>query len=150
MSRSSFKFAPVNAEGVVADLDMPATAYRALLKMRALSEHGGRIEIEQSSLAQQLGISRPAVTAALRTLDLAQLVKKERNGVYRINAMLAGYATPADALEAVRAMPDEERLTDPDFVSRYHRAVDAYRDQLAEKRRKREHQKRRETLKAVS
>lgn len=41
MTVSSKRFAWVNADGVVADLDLPATAYRALLKMRSLSEAGG-------------------------------------------------------------------------------------------------------------
>ncbi|MFD1852295.1 hypothetical protein ACFSKR_00130 [Kitasatospora cinereorecta] len=44
----SLHFAAVNAEGIVADLDLLPAAYRALLKLRAHSEPGGRIEIDQS------------------------------------------------------------------------------------------------------
>ncbi|MFD0068816.1 MarR family transcriptional regulator [Streptomyces sp. NPDC059944] len=141
MTASSMRFATVNAEGVVADLDLPATSYRALLKLRALSEAGGRIEIDQADLAQRLDISRPAVTAALRHLDLAQLVKKTRNGVYQLNAMLAGYLTPADCAAALADMDPAERLNAPDFVERYHEAVKMYQDQLAQKRQAREQQK---------
>lgn len=141
MTVSSKRFALVNADGVVADLDLPATAIRALLKMRALSEAGGRIEIDQADLAKRLDISRPAVTAALRHLDLAHLVKKQRNGVYQLNAMLAGYLSTADCTAAINAMPDNERLNASDFVERYHQAVKMYQDQLAQKRREREEQK---------
>ncbi|EST36770.1 hypothetical protein M878_00575 [Streptomyces roseochromogenus subsp. oscitans DS 12.976] len=38
------------------------------------------------------GMSRAVVNTALRHLDLAQLVKKQRAGVYQINPMLAPYA----------------------------------------------------------
>ena len=141
MTVSSKRYGLVNADGVIADLDLPATAYRALLKLRALSEAGGRIEIDQADLAKRLDISRPAVTAALRHLDLAQLVKKQRNGVYQLNAMLAGYLSPADCAAAMDGMAAAERLNAPDFVERYHEAVKMYQDQLAEKRRAREQQK---------
>ncbi|MEU8936267.1 MarR family transcriptional regulator [Streptomyces sp. NPDC048409] len=141
MTVSSKRFALVNADGVVADLDLPATAYRALLKMRSLSEAGGRIEIDQADLAQRLDISRPAVTAALRHLDLAQLVKKQRNGVYQLNPMLAGYLSLADCTAAVADMEPAERLNAPDFVERYHEAVKMYQDQLAQKRQARDQQK---------
>ncbi|MFG3517677.1 helix-turn-helix domain-containing protein [Streptomyces bobili] len=141
MTVSSKRFALVNADGVVADLDLPTTATRALLKMRALSEAGGRIEIDQADLARKLDISRPAVTAALRHLDLAHLVKKQRNGVYQLNAMLAGYLTPADCAAAIADMDPAERLNAPDFVERYHEAVKMYQDQLAQKRQAREQQK---------
>ncbi len=143
-------FAAVNAEGVVADLDLLPAAYRVLLKLRAHSEPGGRIEIDQTTIAQMLGLSRAAVNAALRDLDLAQLVKKQRAGVYRLNPMLAAYHSPEDAVAAVRAMPRHERLNSPDFVERYREAVAAYQDQLAEKRRRRDDAKRRQNLKAVS
>ncbi|MFE4698740.1 MarR family transcriptional regulator [Streptomyces sp. NPDC056738] len=154
MTVSSKRFALVNADGVVADLDLPATATRALLKLRALSEAGGRIEIDQADLARKLDISRPAVTAALRHLDLAQLVKKQRNGVHQLNAMLAGYLTPADCAAAIADMDPTERLNAADFVERYHEAVQMYQDQLAQKREAREQQKktvaaRRGTLHAV-
>ncbi|MFJ3906243.1 helix-turn-helix domain-containing protein [Streptomyces sp. NPDC090025] len=143
-------FAAVNAEGVVADLNLLPAAYRVLLKMRAHSEPGGRIEIDQHTLAQMLGLSRTAVNTALRDLDLAQLVRKRRAGVYWINAMLAAYSSPQDAIAAVQAMPSQERLDAPDFVQRYEIAAAAYQDQLAEKRRRRDDVKRRENLKAVS
>lgn len=147
---SGLHFAAVNAEGVVADLDLLPAAYRVLLKLRAHSESGGRIEIDQVTLAQMLGLSRAAVNAALRDLDLAQLVKKKRAGVYQVNPMLAAYLSPEEAIAAVNEMPRAERLNSPDFVERYRSAVTAYQDQLMEKRRRREDAKRRQNLKAVS
>lgn len=147
---SGLHFAAVNAEGIVADLDLLPAAYRVLLKMRAHSEPGGRIEIDQVTLAQMLGLSRAAVNAALRDLDLAQLVKKQRAGVYQLNPMLAAYLSPEDAVAAVRAMPEGQRLNSSSFVEHYRQAVTAYQDQLAEKRRQRENAKRRQNLKAVS
>ncbi|NNN31868.1 winged helix-turn-helix domain-containing protein [Streptomyces sp. S3(2020)] len=147
---SGLHFAAVNAEGVVADLDLLPAAYRVLLKLRAHSEPGGRIEIDQGTIAQMLNLSRTAVNAALRDLDLAQLVKKQRAGVYQLNPMLAAYTSPEDAIAAVKAMPRNERLNSTDFVDRYRRAVTAYQDQLAEKRRRRADAKRRQNLKAVS
>ncbi|MFD3931771.1 helix-turn-helix domain-containing protein [Streptomyces sp. NPDC058614] len=147
---SGLHFAAVNAEGIVADLDLLPAAYRVLLKLRAHSEPGGRIEIDQVTIAQMLGLSRAAVNAAMRDLDLAQLVKKQRAGVYQLHPMLAAYLSPEDAIAAVKAMPKNERLNSPGFVDRYKRAVTAYQDQLAEKRRQKEDAKRRQALKAVS
>ncbi|GGO60272.1 MarR family transcriptional regulator [Streptomyces lasiicapitis] len=152
---STLRFAAVNADGLLADLDLPPAAYRALLKLRALSEAGGRIAIDQATIGELLNLSRPSANAALRSLELAKLVKKVRNGIYQINAMLAGYNSPEDAVAAVKAMSSDERLDDPHFVDRYHQAVDEYEDQLAEQRRKRAAKKaaaakRRGALHAVS
>ncbi|GGP00104.1 helix-turn-helix domain-containing protein [Wenjunlia tyrosinilytica] len=132
-------FAPVNAEGVVAGLDLPGPAYRVLLALRSRSETGGRVEMGQNQIAALLGLSRPSVTSGLRELILARLVTKQRNGVYRINAMLAGYDTPAEARAAVDAMDPADQLDDPDFVAHYHQAVADYREQLARDRRKKLH-----------
>ncbi|MEU2287898.1 MarR family transcriptional regulator [Streptomyces sp. NPDC013178] len=134
---STLRFAAVNADGLLSDLDLPPASYRALLKLRALSEPGGRITIDQGSIGELLALSRPSVNAALRTLELAKLVKKVRNGVYQINPMLAGYNSPQDAVAAVSAMPEGDRLDAPGFVDSYHRAVAAYQDQLAQQRKKR-------------
>ncbi|MEU0162910.1 helix-turn-helix domain-containing protein [Streptomyces sp. NPDC006261] len=147
---SGLHFAAVNAEGIVADLDLLPAAYRVLLKMRAHSEPGGRIEVDQVTLAQMLGLSRATVNAALRDLDLAQLVKKQRAGVYQLNPMLAAYLSPEDAVAAVKEMPKGQRLNSSSFVEHYRQAVTAYQDQLSEKRRQRENAKRRQNLKAVS
>lgn len=147
---TGLKFAAVNAEGIVADLDLLPAAYRVLMKMRAFSEPGGRIEVDQATLAGMLGISRAAVNAALRDLDLAQLVKKQRAGVYQINAMLAAYASPEDAVAAVKAMPPEQRLNSDGFAERYKLAVQAYQDELAKKRKAKEDARRRQVLQAVS
>ncbi|MGW2083323.1 MarR family transcriptional regulator [Streptomyces sp. NPDC001939] len=147
---SGLHFAAVNAEGIVADLDLLPAAYRVLLKLRPHSEPGGRIEIDQGTIAQMLKLSRPAVNAALRDLDHAQLVMKQRPGIYQLNPMLAAYLSPEDAVAAVRKMPPEQRLNSPSFMERYHQAVEDYRDQLAAKRRRKENAKRREVLKAVS
>jgi DNA-binding GntR family transcriptional regulator len=108
------------------------------------------MEIDQVTIAQMLGLSRAAVNAAMRDLDLAQLVKKQRAGVYQLHPMLAAYLSPEDAIAAVKTMPKNERLNSPGFVDRYKRAVTAYQDQLAEKRRQKEDAKRRQALKAVS
>nr|WSU79086.1 MarR family transcriptional regulator [Streptomyces anulatus] len=134
---STLKWSATNADGLLADLDLPPAAYRALLKIRAQSEAGGRIAMDQGTLGKLLGLSRPSVNAALRELELAKLVRKVRNGVYQINPMLAGYDCPEDALDAVKAMPRSDRLDSKTYVSDYHRAVAAYQDQLAEQRRKR-------------
>ncbi|MEU2726009.1 helix-turn-helix domain-containing protein [Streptomyces sp. NPDC053499] len=147
---SGLHFAAVNAEGIVADLDLLPAAYRVLLKMRAHSEPGGRIEIDQVTLAQMLGLSRAAVNSALRDLDLAQLVTKHKPGIYQLNPMLAAYLSPEDAIAAVKAMPKSARLNSPGFAERYRQAVAAYQDQLAEKRRRKDDEKRRQALKAVS
>ncbi|MER5571498.1 helix-turn-helix domain-containing protein [Streptomyces goshikiensis] len=59
--------------------------------------------MDQATLGELLGLSRPSVNAALRELELAKLVKKVRDGVYQINPpMLAGYDSPEDALDAVK------------------------------------------------
>ncbi|MFD5347078.1 MarR family transcriptional regulator [Streptomyces anulatus] len=134
---STLMWSATNADGLLADLDLPPAAYRALLKIRAQSEAGGRISMDQGTLGKLLGLSRPSVNAALRELELAKLVKKVRNGVYQINPMLAGYDCPEDALDAVKAMPRSDRLDSKTYVSDYHRAVAAYQDQLAEQRKKR-------------
>lgn len=134
---SNLKWAATNADGLLSDLDLPPTAYRALLKLRSKSEPGGRIDMDQATLGTLLGLSRPSVNAALRSLELAKLVKKVRNGVYQINPMLAGYASPEDAEEAVRAMHKDDRLDNRNYVASYHQAVAAYQDQLAEQRKKR-------------
>ncbi|MFF9070131.1 hypothetical protein ACF09E_32770 [Streptomyces sp. NPDC014891] len=78
---------------------------------------------------------RRAVLKAAR--EAAKLVKKVRNGVYQINPMLAGYNSPEDALDAVKARLKVDRLDSKTYVTDYHRAVAAYLDQLAEQRKKR-------------
>ncbi|WP_331759298.1 helix-turn-helix domain-containing protein [Streptomyces sp. NBC_01579] len=134
---SALKWAATNADSLLSDLDLPPAAYRALLKLRARSEPGGRIAMDQATLGELLGLSRPSVNAALRSLELAKLVKKVRNGVYQINPMLAGYTSTEDAEGAVRVMPKADRLDNKGYVASYHKAVAAYQDQLAEQRKKR-------------
>ncbi|MDX3213976.1 MarR family transcriptional regulator [Streptomyces sp. ME02-6991-2B] len=129
-------YAAVNAEGVIADLDLPPAAYRVLLKLRSLSEPGGRIEIDQGSIAELLRLSRPSVNAALRALALAKLVRKRINGVYELNPMLAGYVSPADCVAAINAMNAGDRLDDPGFIDRYRTDLAADRDQPALQRTK--------------
>ncbi|WP_103534188.1 helix-turn-helix domain-containing protein [Streptomyces sp. SM11] len=134
---STLQWSATNADGLLADLDLPPAAYRALLKMRGASEAGGRIAMDQGTLGELLGLSRPSANAALRELELAKLVKKIRNGVYQINPMLAGYDSPEEAVAAVKAMPRADRLDSKSYVADYNRAVAAYQDQLAEQRKKR-------------
>jgi hypothetical protein len=137
MSSSDLRYANVNCEGVLADLDLLPAAYRVLLKLRAYSEAGGLISMDQAAIASLMGLSRPTVNAALRDLDLAQLLTRVRNGSYQLNPMLAGYLTVRDCKAAVAKMPTKQRLDWPGFVDQYRRNVDQYRDQLAEQRRKR-------------
>ncbi|MEV7297330.1 hypothetical protein AB0N79_37825 [Streptomyces microflavus] len=40
---STLQWSATNADGLLADLDLPPAAYRALLKMRGASEAGGRV-----------------------------------------------------------------------------------------------------------
>lgn len=134
---STLKWSATNADGLLADLDLPPAAYRALLKLRGRSEPGGRIAMDQATLGDLLGLSRPSVNAAMRSLELAKLVKKVRNGVYQINPMLAGYTSPEDAEVAVKTMSKADRLDSKGYVASYHQAVAAYQDQLAEQRKKR-------------
>ncbi|MEE1735227.1 helix-turn-helix domain-containing protein [Streptomyces sp. BE147] len=134
---STLKWSATNADSLLADLDLPPAAYRALLKLRGRSEAGGLIAMDQATLGTLLNLSRPSVNAALRNLELARLVKKVRNGVYQINPMLAGYNCPEDAEDAVKAMPRADRLDNKNYVASYHNAVAAYQDQLAEQRKKR-------------
>ncbi|MEU8928193.1 replication/maintenance protein RepL [Kitasatospora sp. NPDC048545] len=130
-------FAAVNADGVVADLDMGPAAYRILLKLRAYSEPGGRLVQNQDEIAKLVKISRATVITGMRDLELAHLVKRVKNGTYQLNAMIAPYRSPEDCVAAISVMPAEHRLDHPDFVGAYQRAAAAYKDQLAEQRKKR-------------
>ncbi|XMN10869.1 MarR family transcriptional regulator [Streptomyces griseobrunneus] len=135
---STLKWSATNADGLLTDLDLPPADYRALLKLRARSEPGGRIQMDQATLGELLRLSNsPSVNAALRELELAKLVKKVKNGIHQINPMLAGYNSPEDAHDAVRAVPTADRLDHKNYVANYHQAVAAYQDQVAEQRRKR-------------
>ncbi|MEU5388676.1 replication/maintenance protein RepL [Kitasatospora cineracea] len=129
-------FAAVNAEGVVADLDMGPAAYRILLKLRAYSEPGGRLVHNQDEIAKLVGISRATVITGMRDLELARLVRRVKNGTYQLNAMIAPYRSTEDFVAAIAVMPVDDRLDHPDFVGAYQRAAAAYKDQLAEQRRK--------------
>lgn len=110
------RFAAVNADGLLSDLDLPPAACRTLLKLRAHSEAGERITIDQAAIGELLKLSRPSVNAPLRNLEPAKLVTKVRNGVYQINPMLAGYNSPEDAVAAVNDMPKNDRLDVPGFT----------------------------------
>ena len=85
------RYACVNAESVLADLDLVPVAYRVLLKIRAFSEPGGLLHLDQAAIAKMCGLSRATVNGALRDLDLAQILTKVRNGSYQLNPMLASY-----------------------------------------------------------
>lgn len=137
MSSTDLRYANVNCEGVLADLDLLPAAYRVLLKLRAYSEPGGLISMDQAAIALLMGLSRPTINAALRDLDLARLLTRVRNGSYQLNPMLAGYLTVRECRTAVTKMPKEQRLDWPGFVDQYRRNVDQYRDQLEEQRAKR-------------
>lgn len=53
---STLQWSATNADGLLADLDLPPAAYRALLKMRGASEAGGRISMDQGILGELLGL----------------------------------------------------------------------------------------------
>jgi hypothetical protein len=145
MSIASRRYACVNAESILADLDLVPVAYRVLYKVRAYSEPGGLVHLDQAAIAQMLGLSRATVNSALRDLDLAQILTKVRNGVYQLNPMLAPYLTDDDCRAAIDRMPAHQKLSHPGFIEQYHRNLSRYQDQLAEQRRKRKEKAERET-----
>ncbi|MHA6756968.1 MarR family transcriptional regulator [Streptacidiphilus sp. PAMC 29251] len=132
------RYACVNAEGVLADLDLVPVAYRVLLKIRAFSSDGGLLHLDQAAIAKMCGLSRATVNGALRDLDLAQILTRVRNGSYQLNPMLASYRTVEECEAAIEAMPATQKLTHKDFVQQYRLNLERYQDQLAEQRLKRQ------------
>ncbi|MHA6756961.1 MarR family transcriptional regulator [Streptacidiphilus sp. PAMC 29251] len=132
------RYSCVNAESALADLDLVPVAYRVLLKVRAFSEPGGLLHLDQAAIATMCGLSRATVNGALRDLDLAQILTRVRNGTYQLNPMLASYLTAEDCDAAIEAMPEELQVTHKDFIKQYRSNTAKYEDQLAEQRRKRQ------------
>jgi hypothetical protein len=125
---------PVNAMGVAAELDLPVTCYRVLLMMMERQQSGGQVVMPQHQLGELLSISRSSITVALGHLDAAHMVKMVSYGVYQLNPMIAGYPDVATALDAIEAMPAEERLDEDDVAQRYQTRLAA---QKAERHRRR-------------
>jgi hypothetical protein len=112
---------------------VPGPALRVLMYLVGSQEPGGRIVITQEKIAEDLAIHRSLAGTALQHLRFANVVTKPGNGVYQLNAMIAGYRTPVEALQAIGVMPDEDRLDHEDFEERYQRALHAHE---AEKKRR--------------
>ncbi|MER6434109.1 helix-turn-helix domain-containing protein [Streptomyces sp900105245] len=93
--------AAIGIDGKLADLDMPASAYRVLLQLRSKSEPGGRVRTDQEAIAQQLRLSRPCVNRAFKMLESARLIAKMKNGIYQVNPVLAGYGNMDDLHAAI-------------------------------------------------
>ncbi|MFE9500858.1 MarR family transcriptional regulator [Streptomyces collinus] len=131
----SLRFAITNIDGLLADLNMPPSAYRVFLKLRAEGESGGRIDIDQETIARQLGLSRPCVNGALRTLELAQLVAKVKNGTYQVNPILASYSNLEQLVEVVESMPREERVNFRQFMVNCRKTLADHKKQTGQRRK---------------
>ncbi|WP_331731030.1 MarR family transcriptional regulator (plasmid) [Kitasatospora sp. NBC_00070] len=130
-------YTPTNCMGVVAELNLPVTAYRVLLMLMERQQPGGRIVMPQRRIGELLGIGRSSVTVALGALVTARLVlRPEGYKEYQLNAMLAGYASPGDAWDAIETMDEEDRLDDTAFVQRYKENQALQEHARADKRRR--------------
>ncbi|WP_330335634.1 helix-turn-helix domain-containing protein (plasmid) [Streptomyces sp. NBC_00536] len=119
--------------------NVPGPALRLLVHLMGTQEAGGRIVQTQQVIADYLGVDRALVSRGLKHLELARLVVKEGQGIYRLNPMVAAFHTPAEAQTAFNAMKPEDYLDVPDFEERYQAAVAD--DELARKRKAAERKK---------
>ncbi|MGP4004447.1 hypothetical protein [Streptomyces sp. 8N706] len=133
---------------------MHSAAYPVLLHLLANQEPGGRCVCTHEELSEALGINRTLITRGMQHLGFASLIFRIKQGVYRLNPMIAGFRTPAEQLVAIKEMPREDRLDVPDFEERYQRRI---REHDEEKKRRARGRKapvtdltaRRHSLKAV-
>ncbi|GDY70484.1 hypothetical protein SAV14893_098770 [Streptomyces avermitilis] len=114
---------------VFAPRGMPPASYPVLLHLLGRQEPGGRCLVTHGTLAAELGITRPKVTRALQHLGFARMVWKEGNGAYRLSPLIAGFRTPAEQLQAIGAMDDDDRFDHPDFQERYEQQIEAYEEE---------------------
>lgn len=108
---------------------MPPTAYPVLLHLLGRQEPGGRCLVTHGTIATEIGATRPKVTRALQHLGFARMVFKEGNGAYRLSALIAGFRTPAEQLQAIGSMHDDDRFDHPDFQERYEQQIEAYEEE---------------------
>lgn len=54
------------------------------------------------------------------------MVWKEGNGAYRLIPLIAGFRTPAEQLQAIGAMDDDDRFDHPHFQERYEQQIETY------------------------
>ncbi|MFJ4903724.1 hypothetical protein [Streptomyces sp. NPDC088727] len=57
------------------------------------------------------------------------MVWKEGNGAYRLSPLIAGFRTPAEQLQAIGAMDDDDRFDHSDFQERYQQQIEAYEEE---------------------
>lgn len=105
---------------------MPPAAYPVLLHLLGRQEPGGRCLFTHGALAAEVDINRTQVTRGLQHLSFARMVLKEGNGVYRLNPMIAGFRSPAEQLQAIAAMDDDDRIDHHDFQERYEKRLAQY------------------------
>ncbi len=115
---------------------MPPAAYPILLHLLGRQEPSGRCLVTQGTIAAEIGLTRPKVTRGLQHLAFARMVWKEGNGAYRLSPLIAGFRTPAEQLQAIEAMHDEDRFDHPDFQERYEQQIEQHEQ---EKRAKAAH-----------
>lgn len=147
---STLRFASVNADGLLADLDLPPAAYRALLKLRAMSEAAWADPYRPGHDRPGTGTQSPQRQRGSAHPGAGQAGQEGPQRPLPDQPDARGLPLPEDAVAAVQAMPKDERLDARNFVLNYRQAVAAYEDQLAEKRRRKDDQKRRQVFKAVS
>ncbi|MGP4001693.1 MarR family transcriptional regulator [Streptomyces sp. 8N706] len=141
---STALFTPPNFNGLIAELDMPKASYRALLWMQAHQNPGGQVVMSQKKIADKLNLSRSSVTVALSYLEAAYLITRPANGIYQLNAMIAGYRSENDAWDAIEVMPQEERLD-----GEATKFIRCYKERLAAQQAAREDKRRRSLLKVA-
>ncbi|GAA2639409.1 helix-turn-helix domain-containing protein [Streptomyces spororaveus] len=116
---------------------LPGPALQVLFYLLGTQQQGGRIVATHKELGEWLGMDRAHVGRALKHLEFARLVRREKQGIYVLNPMLAGGLTPADSKNVIDAMDPEDRLDVDDFEDRYLervRADEALKKQRAEER----------------
>lgn len=108
---------------------MPPASYQALLHLLGRQEPGGRCLVTHITLAAEIGLTRSKVTRGLQHLGFARMVWKEGNGAYRLSPLIAGFRTPAEQLQAIAAMDDDDRFDHPDFQERYEQQIEEYEEE---------------------
>ncbi|MFD7094075.1 helix-turn-helix domain-containing protein [Streptomyces xanthophaeus] len=112
---------------------LPGPALQVLLYLLGTQQPGGLIVATHKELAEFLGMDRALVGRALKHLEFARLVRRQKLGIYMLNPMLSGGLTPAESKKAIDAMDPEDRLDVEDFEERYLARVQA--DEALRKRR---------------
>ncbi|RPK78447.1 hypothetical protein [Streptomyces sp. ADI98-10] len=108
---------------------MPPAAYPVLVHLLGRQEPGGRCLVTHGAIASEICVQRTKVTRALQHLAFARMVFKEGNGAYRLSPLIAGFRTPAEQLQAIGAMHDDDRFDHPDFQERYEQQIEAYEEE---------------------